>query len=88
MIDQLVDLDKRLTGGRDFSIVNAEVNGARNALKHANNELEDEIVVEPDQALAMLARAVANFVSLQEQASPAMVRVFDRLVELHQSDGR
>ncbi len=35
MIDHLLDLDKLLTGGRSFAVVNKEVNGIRNALKHA-----------------------------------------------------
>ena len=83
MIDALVDLDKALTGGRSFETIRKEVNGARNALKHANEPNEDELTVEPGEAIAMLGRAVVNYVSLTKSATPAMVRVYDKLIELH-----
>lgn len=84
MINQLLELDKRLTGGRSFTVVNKEVNGIRNALKHANDPSEDEIEVEPGEAIAMLSRAVANYVSLNSgQATPIMVRVYEHLKLLH-----
>lgn len=83
MIDHLVELDKELTGGRDFSVVNREVNGVRNALKHARELSEDEVVVEPGEAIAMLGRAVVNYVLFAREATPLMIRVYDRLIELH-----
>jgi hypothetical protein len=83
MIDHLVFLDKELTGGRSFDTVNKEVNRVRNALKHARDSEEDELIVEPGEAIAMLGRAVVNYVSLTEEATPLMVRVYDRLIELH-----
>jgi len=43
MVDYLKELDKSISGGREFKIVNREINGFRNSLKHANDEIEDEI---------------------------------------------
>lgn len=83
MIDHLVPLDKKLTGGRSFDTVNKEVNRVRNALKHARDSEEDELIVEPGEAIAMLGRAVVNYVSLTKEATPLMGRVYDRLIELH-----
>lgn len=83
MIDRLVDLDKELTGGRSFETIRKEVNGARNSLKHANDPNEDEVTVEPGEAIAMLGRAVVNYVWLTNSATPAMLRVYDQLIELH-----
>ena len=83
MINHLVDLDKELTGGRPFETVRKEVNGARNSLKHANDPNEDDVTVEPGEAIAMLGRAVVNYVSITGSATPAMVRVYHQLMELH-----
>ena len=83
MVDRLVDLDKKLTGGRPFETVRKEVNGVRNSLKHANDPNEDTITVEPGEAIAMLGRAVVNYVSLTDSATPSMVRVYQHLMELH-----
>jgi hypothetical protein len=83
MIDRLVDLDKELTGGRSFEEVRKEINGARNSLKHANYPDEDDVIVEPGEAIAMLGRAIVNYVSLTESATPSMVRVYHQLMELH-----
>ncbi|QID16232.1 hypothetical protein G3580_00495 [Nitrogeniibacter mangrovi] len=83
MIDHLIDLDRELTGGRPFEIIRQEINGVRNSLKHANDPNEDKIVVEPGEAIAMLGRAVVNYVSLTESATPAMVRVYRQLMKLH-----
>jgi hypothetical protein len=83
MIDRLVALDKRLTGGRDFAAVVKEVNAVRNALKHARDRDEDEIDIEPGEAIAMLSRAVVNYVLLEGSATPNMVRVYEHLKVLH-----
>lgn len=84
MIDQLMELDKELTGGRSFAIVNKEINGIRNALKHANDPTEDEIEVDPSEAIAMLSRAVVNYVLFTDgAATPNMVRVYEHLKGLH-----
>lgn len=83
MLDRLVELDKELTGGRDFEVIRKEVNGARNAIKHARDAIEDEIVIEHGEAIAMLGRAVVNYVKLTREATPAMVRVYERLIQLH-----
>ncbi len=84
IIDHLLEMDKELTGGRSFAVVNKEVNGIRNALKHANVPTEDEIEIEANEAIAMLGRAVANFVLLSRgQATPIMIRVYEHLKVLH-----
>lgn len=84
MIDQLMELDKELTGGRSFATVNKEINGIRNALKHANDPSEDEIEVDPSEAIAMLSRAVVNYVLFTDGvATPNMVRVYEHLKGLH-----
>lgn len=88
MIDRLVELDKRLTGGRPFETVRRELNGVRNSLKHANDPNEDKIFVEPGEAIAMLGRAVVNYVSLTDSPTPAMVRVYQQLAELHSDVAR
>jgi hypothetical protein len=83
MLDRLVELDKELTGGRDFEVIRKEVNGARNAIKHARDATEDEIVIEHGEAIAMLGRSVVNYVKLAREATPAMVRVYEHLIQLH-----
>lgn len=80
MIDHIISLDKRLTGnGRDFGVVNKEVNGIRNALKHANDPLEDEIEIDPSHAKAMLSRAVVNYTLYFEDATPLMLKFYEHL---------
>lgn len=79
MIDRIVEMDRELTGGRDFSVVNAEVNGARNALKHARDPDEDSVTVEPGEATAMLARALVNYNRLAGQLSPTMLLAYQKL---------
>ena len=88
MMDHLVDLDKHMSGvGRDSKVVNEEVNGIRNSLKHANNPAEDELEVDPEHAVAMLARAVANYTSLESDVTPAMYRLYEHLRVLHPEGG-
>lgn len=87
MIDHLVDLDKRQFGGRPFAVLNKEVNGIRNALKHANDPTEDTIEIEAGEAIAMLSRAVANYASLNNgEVTPIMIRVYEHLKVLHPDD--
>lgn len=83
MIDDLIETDKKLTGGRKFSVVNQEVNGTRNALKHANNPDEDTIEVGQEAAIAMLGRAVANYQTLTGELTPPMWDVYHHLIELY-----
>ena len=82
-MDDIAALDQRLTGGRPFKDVSAEVNAARNALKHAREASEDTVAVLPGEAHAMLARAISNYVSLTDDISDSMLVVFQRLVALH-----
>ena len=72
MIDHLVEMDRELTGGRSFKILNDEVNRARNTLKHAREQTEDSVVIEPGEATAMLARALANYKMLTGSLAPTM----------------
>ncbi len=80
MIDRFVEMDRELTGGRSFKIVNDEVNRARNALKHARDESEDNVVIEPGEATAMLARALANYKMLAGSLAPTMRAAAQKVV--------
>ena len=81
MVGHLLDLDKRISGGRDFTVVNQEINGFRNALKHANDPTEDlmEVVQEQELAIAMLSRALTNYCALEGGLSPKMEQFYDWL---------
>jgi hypothetical protein len=84
MMDHLNDYDRCLTvTGRNPKIVNEEVNGIKNSLKHANDPSEDELEVDSEHAVAMLTRAVANYVSLEDKLTPAMLRFYEHLRALH-----
>lgn len=79
MIAHLIDLDKKLSsGGRQFKIINQEINGFRNSLKHANDRTEDIIDVAEDQehAIAMLARALTNYNELEGKLSVRMEQFY------------
>ncbi len=73
-VDNLKELDKRISVGREFKIVNQEINGFRNSLKHAKVESEDEIDVAEgeEHAIAMLARSLNNYYLLEERLSNKM----------------
>lgn len=89
MLDRLIDLDRRLTGGRSFDVVNKEINGVRNALKHAKNPTEDHIEIDIGEALAMLGRAVVNYILFNNgKATPIMIRVYEHLKTIHFNDAR
>ena len=51
--------------------------------QHANNPVEDELEVDPEHVVAMLARAVVNYTSLEGDATPAMHRFYEHLKSLH-----
>ncbi len=72
MADHIVELDKKLTGGRPFNVVSDAVNRARNALKHARDQSEDLVKIEPGEATAMFGRALLNYVRLVGQPTPVM----------------
>lgn len=48
------------------------VNKTRNALKHANDPTEDSIEFDPEEATAMVTRAMANFQMLTGTLTPKM----------------
>ena len=80
MIDDIVELDRELTGGRPFEEIRKEANGARNSLKHANDQNEDQVNIERGEATAMLARAIVNYAWLAKSATPSMLRLYDHLI--------
>ena len=82
MIDALKELDKKLTGGRDFKILNNEVNGLRNALKHANNLDEDFIDYDEDAPVAYLMRAIANYTILGLTPNEKMKSIYLKVKNL------
>ena len=88
MIDRIVEMDRELTSGRPFSVVNAEVNRARNALKHAREADEDTVAIEPGEATAMLGRALVNYNRLAGQLSPAMLLAYQKLAAEVSDDAR
>ena len=83
MVEHLVELDKNISGGRNFKVVNEEINGFRNSLKHVNDEAEDEIDVAEGQehAIAMLSRALANYSSFEGVISKKMKQFLQWLEE-------
>ena len=78
MLNHLLELDKRISGGRDFEVVNQEINSFRNALKHAKKPAEDlmEVVQDEEHAIAMLSRALANYSALEGKLSPKMEQFY------------
>lgn len=84
VMKHLIRLDIELTGGREFQVINEEVNGIRNALKHANNPLEEDVDVSPEGAIAMLARALANYTLISNgELSEGMTRLHNHLCRLY-----
>ncbi len=79
MIDKIIDLDRRITGGRDFKVVNEEANGLRNALKHAKEPTDDEIEVSEHAPHAMLARALVNYTLWGGELSAAMRQAYEAI---------
>ena len=88
MIDRIVEMDQELTGGRAFSVVNAEVNRARNALKHAKVPDEDTVTIEPGEATAMLARALVNYNRSAGQLTPNMLLAREKIATDVSDDAR
>ena len=88
MIDRIVEMDQELTGGRAFSVVNAEVNRARNALKHAKEPDEDTVTIEPGEATAMLARALVNYNRSAGQLTPNMLLAREKIATDVSDDAR
>ena len=81
MMDHLADVDKRRTGPTwDSKAMNAVANGIRNNLKHATNPDEDEIETGFDYMISMLARAVANYTSLDHDPTPLMLKFSQHLL--------
>lgn len=78
MLDHLLDLDKRISRGREFTVVNQEINGFRNALKHATDPAEDLVDVAQDKehAIAMLSRALTNYSALDASLSFKMEQFY------------
>lgn len=83
IMDRLVEMDKELFGGRPFAEVNGDVNGVRNALKHAKDAREDEIEIDLGAAMSLLSRAIVNYVALTGDCTPTVSRVYAELQRLH-----
>jgi hypothetical protein len=83
MIDHLVALDKRLFGGREWSVINSEINGVRNSLKHAKCPKEDTVEIALGNDEAMLSRALANWATLKQPLTGPMEKAHKRLRELN-----
>lgn len=77
MLDQLIELDRQLTGGRDFNVLNNEINNLRNALKHAKVSAEDEFEVDAKAELAMLGRALVNYVLWGGELTEPMIKAYE-----------
>ena len=83
-MEHLTDFDKDRTGPDwDSKLMNAVANGIRNNLKHANNPDEDEVEVGFDYTISMLARAVANYNSLDCDMTPLMFKFANKLISLY-----
>jgi hypothetical protein len=86
MLDHIIHLDKKLTGtGRPFAVVIEEVNGIRNALKHAKRPEEDDVELDPtSHAVVWLSRALANYSIWEpEGVTPRMLQFYEHLQVLH-----
>lgn len=83
MMGHIMDIDRKISGGRGFRVVNAEVNRARNALKHARDGDEDPVEIDSDEAGAMLLRALVNYKEFSGELSEAMSKALARLREKH-----
>lgn len=75
----LFNIDKEITGGRRPTIVNSEINGIRNALKHAKDPSEDELDIGHEAAISMLARALANYSLAGLKLSDIMTQAHDKI---------
>lgn len=81
MMDDILELDRKLTGGRPFEEVREEVNGARNSIKHAREPKEDYAVfVERGETTAMLLRAFVNYKRVAGRFPDVMERAREKLV--------
>lgn len=81
MLDEIVELDRKLTGGRPFAEVREEVNGARNSIKHAREPKEDYAVfVERGETTAMLLRAFVNYKRVAGRFPDVMENARQKLV--------
>lgn len=86
MVDHLKEFDRNEFGGREHSIFNSEINGCRNALKHANHERDDIIEIEEGEAIAMLGRALVNWMKIGGEFSENMLLVYKELIIVAQSN--
>lgn len=82
MKDELVRLDKELTGGREFVVVSNEINGLRNSLKHANDLSENFIEYDEAAPLAYLMRAIVNYQRLGLVPTQDMQVIFEEAKKL------
>ena len=81
MLSKLVDLDKEANGERKFQAVKDELNKVRNSIKHANDSSEEYVIIASHEAMAMLGRAVFNYIKLTGTYTIPMLKVYEHLVE-------
>jgi hypothetical protein len=81
LLDHAVVFEAEQGGIRDFKTLAKQLNNVRNALKHANEEQEDEIRVEHSDAIIMLGRAIVNYLSLDQSEMKRMVEIIIELIE-------
>lgn len=79
MIDKIIELDRRVSGGREFNIVNFEVNGLRNALKHAKEPADDEVEVDENAHFSMVTRALVNYTLWGGELSPLLLQAYESI---------
>ena len=82
MFSHLIDLDIRLSnGGRPYNVVNQEINGFRNSLKHAKLPEEDiiDVTESQEQAIAMLSRVLVNYYAYKKKLSQKMYEFYEWL---------
>jgi hypothetical protein len=79
MYDRLIEDEFFTPQCSDSKGVNQIINGTRNALKHANIPEEDELDFEPEEAVAMLSRAMANYTSISHELTPTMLKVYETI---------
>ena len=76
-IDDIIDIGKKImkeNWNEKFFVSSRRINGIRNNLKHVSNTDNDELEINFDDVLLMLARAVHNYNALDHDTSPLMVR--------------
>ena len=75
-MDDIIDIGKKIMkeNWNKKLLSSSGINGIRNNLKHADYPNEDELEINFNYVLLMLARAVWNYNALDHDPSPLMIR--------------